>query len=373
MVRFQRYIFAQALWPVLGVLAGLALVGLLSQSLANLDLIVNKRQSALALLWITLLTLPQVIALVLPLAVFFAVLYALQRMQGESELVIAYSAGMSPWQAAAPILRLAVAAALAHLVLTTLVQPLAFREMRSALQEIASDLAASAMRPGAFLEPTKGLTIYAREERGGRLLDVLLHDARQADRISTYTAAEATFGRTPAGPTLILVNGDFQTRNPKGQLDFGQYERYTLELPELFAQTFRFWKPTDRFLGELLFPDPTHYYDQRNLDRLMAEGHYRLASPLYTLALAAIAAAALLSGEFRRQGYRNRLLAATGIALLVRLAALALHGVSVDAPNLNWLQYAAPLAALFVAGLLVAQPRLRAAPVLAPSGAAARA
>jgi len=68
----ERYLFRQLLGPV--VLATLALggVGMLSQSLGALDVIVNQGQSALVLIKITLLGMPQLMVMILPIAIFVA-------------------------------------------------------------------------------------------------------------------------------------------------------------------------------------------------------------------------------------------------------------------------------------------------------------
>ena len=97
--------------PLLGpvVLAPQALVGvaLLSQSLSGLDLIVNQRQSALVFLRITLLAMPRLVNMVLPIAVFVAALVALNRLHTEQEIVVCFSGGMSRWRVISPAMRLA--------------------------------------------------------------------------------------------------------------------------------------------------------------------------------------------------------------------------------------------------------------------------
>jgi lipopolysaccharide export system permease protein len=68
----DRYLLRQLLGPVVLATLALTAVALLSQSLAGLDLIVNQRQSALVFLKVTLLYMPQLINLILPVAVFVA-------------------------------------------------------------------------------------------------------------------------------------------------------------------------------------------------------------------------------------------------------------------------------------------------------------
>jgi hypothetical protein len=43
------------------------------------------------------------------------------------------------------------------------------------------------------------------------------------------------------------------------------------------------YKISDRYLHELLFPDLRHEWERSNRDRMLAEAHSRLASPLYVV------------------------------------------------------------------------------------------
>lgn len=365
MIRFQRYVFVHVFWPVLGLLGGLCLVAMLSQSLTQLDLIIDKRQSFLALLWITLLTMPQVISLILPLALFFATLYALNRLLGDNELIVAYATGMSFSEVASPILRVTMIAMVGHLAITTHLQPMAFREVRSAFRAVAADLAAAAIRPGQFLAPSKGLTVYSRDAQFGIMSGVMIHDERAANEPITFTAEKARLITLRGAPAFILEDGEYQRRRPNGDIDFGRFERYVLELPDIAPKNeLIFLKPSDRFLGELFYPDRTSFYDQRQRAKLTAEGHFRLASPLYDLTMAAIAMAALLGGEFSRQGNRARLAIASAVALVVRLGALSMQAIGIETPSLNWLQYAVPIGLALAAfayimrrGMFVRAPR----------------
>src|SRR5215475_924904 len=100
---FSAYVFRQALGPLLAILGALAAVAILTQGLNQLDIIVTNRRAGFAFAYVTILALPQLISLIMPLAVFFAVLYALNRMHSESEIVTIYGAGMSRGRIARPI------------------------------------------------------------------------------------------------------------------------------------------------------------------------------------------------------------------------------------------------------------------------------
>ncbi|MBL8550836.1 MAG: LptF/LptG family permease [Hyphomonadaceae bacterium] len=356
----EKYIFRQTLGPLCGVIAALAAVAILTQGLDKLSMIATNQSSGLAFAWVTILTLPQLISLILPLALFFAVAYAMNRMHTESETAVAYAAGVSYARLAKPILRLAIACMVVHLTVVVLIQPASYREMRRTVYAVRADIASALVREGAFTFPAEGLTLYARE-RGpdGEMRDMLVHDDRPR-RPLTYTARRGAVITLNSKPAVDMRDGQIQRQNADGGVEVLDFDQYTLQLGDFFSAPDEFYlKPSDRYLFELFKPDMTHFFDQTWANRLLAEGHYRLAAPLLNPALALIALAGLLGGDFSRRGYGQRLAMAAVTALLVRLCALALQAASADNPMLNPLQYALPISVSLIAGwmLVTAHPR----------------
>lgn len=360
MKSLQRYVFRQVLIPLLAILGGLAGVAILTQGLNQLDIIVDQRQSTLAFAWVTILSLPQLISLIMPLAVFFAVTYAVNRMHTESEIAVAFAAGVSPWQIVSPVMKLAALAALAHLAVNVLIQPASYREMRETVHAMRTDFAASLVREGEFTTPADGLTFYAREvNAGGVLRDVFIDDRRNADRPTTYTARIGLIVTAGGKPAIVMRQGQIQQPKADGSIDLLDFDQYTLELGGFVDANDEYvLKPSDRFLAELFFPDLTQYYDQVNANKFLAEGHHRLSSPLLDFALALIALVGLIAGDFSRRGYGARIAIAAGLALVVRIFALGIQAACVDDPSLNPAQYAFPLAVCGVALWLLNAPRL---------------
>ena len=69
----SAYVFRQALGPLLAILGGLAAIAILTQGLNQLDIIITNRRAGFAFAWVTLLALPQLLSLILPMALFIAV------------------------------------------------------------------------------------------------------------------------------------------------------------------------------------------------------------------------------------------------------------------------------------------------------------
>lgn len=356
----SAYIFRQALGPLLAILGALAAIAILTQGLNQLDIIITNRNAGWAFAWVTILALPQLLSLILPIAVFIATVYALNRMQQESEIAVLYGAGVSRHHIARPIIQIAVLAALAHLTINTVVQPWAFKERRETLYALRTDIASSLIEEGSFTFPGEGLTLYARQRGGGgELRDLLINDARP-DLPITYTARAGAIVTIDGAPAIVLRDGQIQRQTEDGTVDVLDFDRYVLQMGAGIEETeYFFLKASDRTLYELFFPDRTTHFDQRNIDQFLAEAHARLSAPLLNIALAMIALAGVLVGEFSRRGYGRRIMVAAVIALLVRLAAIGLQAAADENPHLNALQYALPIAVILIAAIMLSGKRAR--------------
>lgn len=341
----DRYLSRQLLGPV--VLATLALLGvaLLSQSLSGLDLIVNQRQSALVFLRITLLAMPRLVNMVMPIAVFVAALVALNRLHTEQEIVVCFAGGMSRWRVISPAMRLAAGTTFLMLVLNLWVQPAAYREMRRELFEVKADLAATLVREGEFTQPTPGLTVYAQSvDSAGNLENLFIHQVKSDGSDTTYSAEKGRIAHAQGRPVLILTNGSNQQLSRRGVLNYLTFRSYTFDLSSLTnSSELIHYKPSDRFMHELFFPDLQQDWERRNRLSLLSEGHARLATPLYNIAFMALALWAILGGGFSRLGYGRRIAAMGATAALVRIAGFQVEAAAEDSAWLNLLQYAVPL------------------------------
>ena len=357
----DRYLFRQLLGPTLLATLSLSGVALLSQSLQALDLIVHQGQSAAVFLKVTLLGLPSLVSMILPIAIFVASLVALNRLQTEQELVVCFAGGMSRWRVISPPLRLAVFASIVALAINLWVQPLCAREMRLELYKVRTDLASTLVQEGQFTQPSPGLTVYAKQVLPhGQLKEMFIHEEKPAGDSDSYTARDGQIAERDGLPILVMRHGSRQQLSKAGVLDFLAFEEWTLELSGYLPKgdDLRF-KASDRYLHELFFPDMTQLWERQNREKLIAEGHARLADPLYSIALVSLALSAVLGGGFSRMGYGRRIMVASGLAALTRIAGVGVQAVADDEVWLNVLQYAVPLAAVAWSMSRIFQKRAR--------------
>jgi lipopolysaccharide export system permease protein len=356
----DRYLLRQLLGPVALATLALTAVALLSQSLSGLDLIVNQRQSALVFLKVTVLAMPQLVNLVLPIAVFVAALVALNRLHTEQEIVVCFAGGMSRWRVISPAMRLACSIAFLALLMNLFVQPAAYRAMREELFEVRTDLASTLVREGEFTEPAPGLTVYTQSVDGsGNLRNLFIHQIKPDGSSTTYTAQQGRVGRAQGRPVLVMRNGSNQEFSRTGVLNYLTFDEYIFDLAPLArSDELVHFKPSDRYLHELFFPDLQQDWERRNRLDLLAEGHARIASPLYNIAFMALALAAIIGGGFSRLGYGRRIAIMGGIAAGVRLVGFQVQAACEDNAWLNVLQYAVPLATTWIALALVFRQRV---------------
>ena len=111
MTLIQGYLFRQIARPVVGACAALAAIGILSQSLEQLEVIVERGQSVWVMVKLTLLAVPQLLAVIIPIGLFVGALIALTRLQREQELTAAFASGVTRWSAIRPAVRIAAIAA----------------------------------------------------------------------------------------------------------------------------------------------------------------------------------------------------------------------------------------------------------------------
>src|SRR5256885_5724942 len=98
------YVLRQIVGPFLLFTLLLTLVVWMTQALRLLDLVINRGQSAGIFAYLTVLMLPSLIVVIVPIAFFGAAIYALNRLNSDSELLLMWSAGISRQLLALPVL-----------------------------------------------------------------------------------------------------------------------------------------------------------------------------------------------------------------------------------------------------------------------------
>lgn len=359
MTLIQGYLFRQLQLPVAAACSALVGIGVLSQSLEQLEFVVERGQSLWLMLKLTLLAVPQLLGVVLPIGLFVGALVALSRLQREQELTAIQAAGLTRAALIRPAGRLALIVMVLGLLINTVVQPWSQTTARTEAFAVRSDLAALLVEEGRFVQGPDGLTVYVQEIEQNGLLKNLFIYIQSGDTTETWNATEARFGRVDGEPMLTLVGGSSQRFSSAGVLNLLSFDTYAFPLGAFaeVADQPRF-KPSDLGLNDLFMPRPDMVPAVGTRNELMAEGHSRLASPLYALTAMALALAAILAGSFSRTGYGIRVAKAAAMFLVVRIFGYVVVAAAAWNPWLNLLQYVLPVAVTALAiAMLFRAPR----------------
>lgn len=321
----ERYIFKIAVTTFLVCLIGLTAVIWITQALRELDLLTGKGQTFLIFLMATGLSLPGLVAIIAPVALFIAVVYTLNKLNGDSELIVMSAAGVPPAKLARPFVVLAAAVSLVVGVMAVWLIPSSFNELRNLITKVRADFVTNLVREGQFTRIDAGVTFSVRERSGDALLGIFIEDARDPARSLVYIAERGRVAEVEGSSYLVLEKGSMHTRSAReGDSAIVAFERYAVDLAAFApAGELTFYKPRERSTLELFSPDPDDPYYRVIPGRFRSELHDRLTAWLYPLAMAAIAFAALGDAQTTRQGRGFAIGAAVVGVVAFRIAGFA--------------------------------------------------
>jgi lipopolysaccharide export system permease protein len=346
MTRIERYVFRTA---AAAFLAGLiALTGLVwvTQALRQIDIMTNKGQSLLVFFAITGLTLPSLVAIIAPVALFAGVLYCLNKLNGDSELVVMSASGVSPGRLLRPFLGLFALVFALEVGLYVDVMPRSFQAIDTLTTLVRADFIANLARPGAFSELESGFIFHFRERApDGSLRGVFIQDRRDPAHITTYISEAGKTAEKDGQTYLLLSKGSYQRPERSGDSAIVTFEDYAIDLSQFIRKGETTKRPRELTTLQLIAPDPKDASAPRPGARLRAELLDRLASPFYAFAAGLIGFAALGEARTTRQGRG----VATAVAVLVfstlRMLGIVVVSLAVSRPNAAILVWAIPIAA----------------------------
>jgi lipopolysaccharide export system permease protein len=350
------YVLRQIVGPFLLFTLVLTLVVWMTQALRLLDLVINRGQSAGIFAYLTVLMLPSLLVVIVPIAFFGAALYALNRLNSDSELVVMWSAGISRLQIALPVLAAAALAMAFTYACSLYLMPLGQRVMKDKVFDIRADIGAAILREGAFTTPSDGLTVFIRElAPNGEIRGILVHDNRQPQRPLTYLAESGVLVQSPEGARLIMQNGNIEQGEGNGaRLSVLGFERYVFDLDQYAGPQRASDRDTsERYLPELFEAQSAPGVPVVRRGVYLAEAHNRLSAPLYCIAFALIALAATTKGRMARASYALRLSGAALMGATLRLVGYAAQGLAARSPEFNFVLYLLPLAGILVAAAVM--------------------
>lgn len=354
MRQYERYLFMHLLLPTLLVTAGLTGIIWLTQMMKFIHYILNRGLTIGDFLYLTGLMLPNLLLVLIPIALGIAVIYTYNRLTSDSELVVLNAVGVSKLQLARPVMLIGGVAMLICYGLSLYVMPLSNQKFSDVRNFFRDKYASVLLEEEVFNTPVDGITVFVRErDKKGILHGILLHDNRNVYAPVTMMAERGRLEQTATGPRFYLEKGVRQ-QIEDGRVSWLSFDDYALDIAFYAKTTERQREPQEQFLGTLLKGDPK---DDKNNRAMHAEAHQRLGWPLLCMVLPIVALAMLSTGEFNRRGQWKRIVhAAIGIAAMVLLF-FVVRSLIVKHPPLTPLLYVLCFGALLSGIQLLATGR----------------
>jgi lipopolysaccharide export system permease protein len=364
----SRYIFRQTASALIMILISLTLIVWLTSILREIKLLTSQGQTFFLFLKITGLAIPNLVVTVAPVAFLIASLHTLNRLNGDSELIVLSAAGASVWRLLVPYFSLAVIVALGVLATNLFILPKAARLLGDYVSQVRADLLSQVLQPGEFSDLETGLTVHTRDKaKNGDLIGVVVNDERDPKTTSTIIAERGEISNDGGRAQMDLHDGQI-LRQQEGRADvqFVVFHTYSFDMGEFSAKSGpREQGPRERNIGGLLYPDKNSEFYKANEDKFRSEIHDRLSTPIYSLAYVFLALVYLGRPKTTREGRANILFTAFTVGAVIRVMGIA--GVNIVGKKL-WgvsLIYG-PALVCMAAGLIMLHLNLHAPAIALP-------
>jgi lipopolysaccharide export system permease protein len=351
----ERYMFRIAAGAFLTTLGVLTAVIWITSAVREMDLVSGKGQTILIFLRVTLLSLPALVMVIAPVALFVAVVYALNKLNSDSELIVMNAAGMAPGTILRPFLTLTLLVSLLVGWITIDVMPSSFRNLRDLITKIRADVVTKFLQEGRFTTIDKGITFHFREKApNGAMVGILIHDGRDPARQTTYLAERGQIMEQGTSAYIVLEAGSVHRRQAAERENaIVAFERYAIDLDQFGGGEGLVWyKPRERTTWELMNIPPDDTHAQVLAGRFRAELHERFANPLYPIATMMIAFAALGAARTTRQGRGAAVAAAVVGVVALRIAGFGANTLVVRSVWLTPVIYLVPIVTIAIAGTI---------------------
>ena len=357
MTRLDRYILGHLIATCGFLLLVLTGVVWLTQAVRLIDTAIASGQGALSFLALSVLVLPQVFVIVLPLSGIGAALYTINKLYSDCELIVMMAAGLSPFGLMRPLATFGALIGATTAGVLIVLAPIAVSTLADRTQAIRSELANALLVERQFLHPVPGVTLFISDAaRGGEMSGIFLDDERVVLRPVTYSAERARLVREGMKAGLVMQDGIALSLNDRSQqLDTLKFDQFVFDLSDLISkQSAPAPRPSEYSILKLIAPTPEMLASGRyKTGNFVAEGHYKLAQPLLAAIFPMIALVTMLVGGYRRSGIGRRAIVAILVASVLQIITFEAQAAVKESPALWPLMYLPILLGIGYIGLLL--------------------
>jgi len=337
--RYDRYVLGQLMQAFGFLCLILVLAYWINRALGIFSNLIGDGQTTFVFLELIFLFLPQVVAIVLPIAALSTAIIVINRLHSESQLIILDASGMTPLKILMPFFYFAILCGITTAILSLYLVPTSRAQMEFRTEEIAKDMVSRLITDGSFLHPVDNMTIFVSSVNSlGELEDIFIHDKRSEERDLTYIATKAILVKEDEGSHLVLFNGLIQMLDIQSQtLSHVGFESLAYELTNLPTSKSRELMNVDTYgiITLLRADDSLLKILKKTKSRVQFEAHDRIIKPLQCIFYVFLASVIMLTGGHSRFGLAKQIFFSIGAILFFNI--LITNGLTLlRKDNSNW-------------------------------------
>lgn len=357
-MQFNIYIFNQLFRAT--CIISMVLIGImwLFQTIKLLELVVNKGAPIFDFLLMSITVIPLWLTIALPIAGFIAVNWVFHRILADRELTVMQAVGLSSAQLAKAPIALGVLLTSFLYFNSVFLLPTSFGTYKDLQFNLRNGIPVILLQDGVFTEVVPGLTMFIGSRSENNVVnDVFIQDTRTVDRTIILTAKNGKFVGEDNRPTLILANGQRSEMNSDGESGaLLLFETHSLAL------TTNEKKPSERVANDMNEDSITNLLDVEKSPypeytfQRVAEGHYRIASPLLALALVMTVITITLHRQLRRDLWLRRSLINISCCLGLIVGLILARSWTITMPQLWMSVHAISILPIIICGFVLIRP-----------------
>ena len=350
MSRSTLYVIKEITSSFLFISIILTSIAWLTQALRYLELFTSENVAASDYFFYIILLIPKIANMTIPISLFISIIFILNRMRGDSELLIYWSAGKSNRNILLkPILIISTFLFILQLILTIIIIPSTSLELRNKITDIRSGgVDYNILKEKKFISPVKNLTIFIQEINGKEFSGLLIQDDKDKLKPITYISKKGEFKKVNNKSYLILLNGFMQILNKENNtVSEVQFEFYELDLTPYYKKGIKDIYPDEISSRDLI----EKIRNNKNNTQEFAVFQNRLISPLYIFVLAILP---LITFKMVRKPDSKLtwpIILISTIALFIKFFEITMSNILLTKNELIYLNYLFPM--IFIMIILI--------------------
>jgi len=251
--KFYKYFFQEFLSLLTLIILSLACVVWAVQAVNFLDLVTEGGHSFRLYFSYTILSLPKIIARLLPFSFLIALILTILKFEKDNELIILWTSGLNKIKIVNLVLLISILVTLFQLIMSSTISPRALYMSRGIIKNSDLSFFPSLVKEKKFNDTVKGLTIFVESKKKNNLKNIFLRDDSDDLESSTIIAKSGYVIKKGGYDFLILFDGIIQKEKVKNngikeskistinftktEINLSKYAAHTITHPKIQERT----------------------------------------------------------------------------------------------------------------------------------------